>query len=373
MDDRASTRPKRPTHPPRHYDEYEMGFVPPQRQLSEPIISRHGQEEELRSQEEGAAMMTPRTFDRRQSLRDAGYLVEQHIAVGQYSLRPGSEFQLATQYTERAQVGRGRVSPPSSRSSVQYDLPPASRNDLLQSRDEHLDAALAEIRETRSELRLLAETVRSLKQTPQPATVCSQSNTLDPRKSDQLSSLPLDHEARAPPVEKLSTNVQVNQYGNADQPDPPTGPETEDPQPQAVSSEPIVDILDKMMSELQVLKQAAVSKSRPLVAHTQSPRIVKDGPSTAKTSKPLPDLSSQQDFQSQPPPRTSSAYNSEQHKSYPQGEPATTSQPYLPMRAYPRTVIDPRPQILPPSEPSYRGPMPSIPYFSRRDPIIADV
>ncbi|KAK2881358.1 hypothetical protein Q8A67_018626 [Cirrhinus molitorella] len=213
-----------------------------------------------------------------------------------------------------------------------------------------------------------AETVRSLKQTPQPATVCSQSNTLDPRKSDQLSSLPLDHEARAPPVEKLSTNVQVNQYGNADQPDPPTGPETEDPQPQAVSSEPIVDILDKMMSELQVLKQAAVSKSRPLVAHTQSPRIVKDGPSTAKTSKPLPDLSSQQDFQSQPPPRTSSAYNSEQHKSYHQGEPATTSQPYLPMRAYPRTVIDPRPQILPPSEPSYRGPMPSIPYFSRRDP-----
>lgn len=91
MDDRASTRPKRRTHPPHHYDEYEMGFVLPQRQLSEPKISRHGQEEELCSQEKGAAKMTPPTFIRRQSLRDADCTEEQHIAARQYSQRPVSE------------------------------------------------------------------------------------------------------------------------------------------------------------------------------------------------------------------------------------------------------------------------------------------
>ncbi|KAF5896143.1 immunoglobulin heavy chain variable region [Clarias magur] len=223
MDERASTRPIRQIHPPRHYDEYEMGFVLPQRQLSEPITSRHGHEEELSDREEGAVNMTFPAVSRRYSLRDADD-------------------------TDRAQAEKSRLSTPSSWSSVQYHLSPASQKDLQHSRDEPLNATLAEIREARSELRLLAETVRSLKRTTPPAIMHSQSKTLDSRKSDRLLAASVDHGFRPPPpCEELIPDMQADEYDDTDWPDPPPWPETGDPQPQYASNEPIVDLLDKMM------------------------------------------------------------------------------------------------------------------------------
>ncbi|KAF5887910.1 uncharacterized protein DAT39_022101 [Clarias magur] len=255
------------TPPPHHYDEYEMGFVLPQRQLSEPITSRHGQEEELSDHEEGAVNMTFPTVSRRYSLRDADD-------------------------TDRAQAEKSRLSTPSSWSSVQYYLSPASQKDLQHSRDEPLNATLAEIREARSELRLLAETVRSLKHTTPPAIMHSQSKTLDPRKSDRLPAASIDHGFRPPPpCEELIPDMQADEYDDTDWPDPPPWPETGDPQPQYASNESIVDLLDKMLSELQV-QQAAVSKNTTIIAHTHSPPIIKHAHPTAKTSKMIPDHSS---------------------------------------------------------------------------------
>ncbi|KAG7326087.1 hypothetical protein KOW79_011012 [Hemibagrus wyckioides] len=320
MDDRASTRPKRQVHPPSYYDEYEMGFILPQRQVAEARIRRHGQEEELHSQIGGAATMKPIMFTHHQSPRDADYTEVQHIATREYSQGPGSGFQLAHSYTESPQAERSRVSTPHSWSAVQYILPPVSPKVSLQSRDEHLDAMLAEIRETRSELRSLAQAVRNLKQTPEPATVCAQSNPFNPRKSDQFPVLPSELEFLPPLCEELVTNMQGDEYDDADWPDPPPWPEREDPQPQLVSGEPIVDLLDKMMSELQVLKQAAVSQSRPLVTHARSPTIgpiITRGPPTAKTSRMLPGHSSQQQgFHHQTPLQANPAYNSEQYHSH---------------------------------------------------------
>lgn len=105
MDERAATRPRRQTYLSRHFDEYEMGFVLPQRQLCEPLTSRHGQEEELCAQGEGAVNITPPTVSQRQSLMDADNI-------------------------DRAQVKRSRLPTPSSWSLVQYSLSPASQKDL---------------------------------------------------------------------------------------------------------------------------------------------------------------------------------------------------------------------------------------------------
>ncbi|ROL54867.1 hypothetical protein DPX16_0270 [Anabarilius grahami] len=291
-----------------------MGYVLPPRYSSESRISRHGQEEELYSPEEGAAKMTPSPLSDHQTPR--GYTEEDPYAETRHRrYRPGPESQLADQYQKIIHAEKSREFTPHLWSTTQRSLPQASQTDPLHRREEQLSATLAEIRETRSELKLLAETVRSLQQTPQPAITRSQSSTSDPLMPAQTTLSPLDYGFVPPPCAELVSGEEISECDEVDWPDPPPWPEPEEPQP--ISDAPIVDLLEKMMSELQVLKQAAFHPSRTLTAPTVSFLVRDFSPSVPQKSRMLSGHSSQrQSLHPQPPPRAGSAYTSEQYESY---------------------------------------------------------
>lgn len=296
--------------------------------------------------------MTLSPFSDHQTLRDAGYTKEDPYAeLRQRTYRPGPESQLAEQYPKRAHPERSTESAPRVWSTTLQNLSPASQVDPLHSSEEQFSATLAEIRQTRSELKLLAETVRSLQQTPQLAITHSHSSTSDPLMPAQFPTSPLDHRYVPPPSAELDRN-EVSECDEVDWPDPPPWPEPEEPQ--SVSGAPIMGILEKLMSELQVLKQAASHPSRPLAVPSASLPVMDSRPSDPQTSRMHLGRSSQrQSLHSQPPLRAVPAYESEQYESNLQGEHAAISQPYLQRRAQPRTLLDLRHHTVPLSEPTY--------------------
>nr|XP_055076729.1 uncharacterized protein LOC129455971 [Misgurnus anguillicaudatus] len=362
MEDRASTRPKRRTYPPRHYEAYEMGYVLPQRQSSESRISRHGLEDDLYSHKEAAAEIT--RFPGHQPLIDVSYEEEDTYAeTKQSKYRPVPKSQLYDQCPEVIPTERSRDFTPQIWSTTERRLPPAIHTDLMGSKEDDLSAALTELREARSELKLLTETLRSLKQTTPPDTTRYTSSAYDSRAPVQFSISPLDYGCVPPPSAEFISGEEAGEEDEVDWPDPPPWPDQEGSETRPQPTEPVVTILERMMSELEVLKQAANCQKRPTTALPDS-HPVRD----SYAGRVLLGHSSQQrSLYPQTPLRPSSVHNSEQYESFLQGVHATTSQPYLP-RAHPRTSTDIRHQIASPSESTYRGPMPTIPYFSRRDP-----
>ncbi|KAM4534522.1 uncharacterized protein V3H82_024434 [Fundulus diaphanus] len=309
----AAVRPKRQTRPPSYLKDYETSEMG---HWFQPLFDYRGVRAETRCDdslysppEEGAAKMTPLTPP---SIKAGWPSSQWEITVDEWV---GSPEQTITEPQRRKSVAEEDSKDYSALSSHHRQLTPTfspyrSELEMLRRQGAEYERSKEAVRSELAELRELKEEMRRRLGYSSQSTATFQ----------QQFEIPPPIYAPPPP----STWRGNGEEEEEEWPDPPPWPETEEEAECSPSAQPVSIMLEKLMSDLQLIKDQSTA------AQARKPRFCR--PATPREKMPT-DL------------RASSR-----------------------ARGWDRTSLHP-PSTLPVlTEQTYRGPRPSIPYFARRDP-----
>ncbi|XP_056243730.1 uncharacterized protein LOC130176585 [Seriola aureovittata] len=332
----SGARPKRVRHPPRHLEDYELDYPrgkPQNTPYSSTVPYEHGHEEDEYHHQEGAAKMTSLTSSSHSPYRLQGKRDQekQYSSFGFYQ-----ELEVIREENTRLREAQLAI---------------------------HRD--FGQLHSLRKDMRSLADSVRSL-QEAQAATVSHapiRSLDLQPGSGEWPDDVP-------PPAQALPSAGEQCEEEEWPEPPPPWPEPEEQPQRNKVA-----DLLDQVMHELQEIRfntpSVAKTHDRPAAVSAPPPdkgRLYQVGlfPKQLDYGDPQqhPPQSSSTPIQRQPGLQAdtpAAQWAPPQPALPPQGAPAPKRRPAEP--SYGQSYSEP-----PRAESSYRGPRPTVPDFSQRDP-----
>lgn len=154
-------------------------------------------------------------------------------------------------------------------------------------------------------------------------------------------------------------------------PDPPPWPGAEEQQPPSVT-EPVLSMLEKLMTDLQVIKNQATASAHQIISPIVKAPTYSEDPTIRIPFKIVENLKARP--QSSSPPSDPGPVPFGQSMQYTQPSPeqiTSHATAYEPQELkWSASTSTPQPPYNAASEPTYRGPRPSIPYFSHQDPSV---